>query len=565
MQRLLSRAILFAVLVLSLSSGLVQAAPLQQDDPATLRLSMPSLTNLDPVQVSRFDPHTRDLVENLFIGLTRYNPLTQQAEPMLAKSWSVSDNGLLWTFDLRDDIQWVRYDESAQEVVAVRPVVAGDFVYAVQRACDPLRPSPVTPNLMIIRGCQTVANAFPEVINDLFIAREIAVRATGPTTLEVEILFPSAYFSTLVSTPEFRPLAREAVSDTANWTGADTILSNGPYVLQSADSSGMALTRNPHWPDAFEGNVEQIEIAFSGETTSPSSLISGGQVDMVRLETGDISAARAAASDQFKSSTGQTLVLLGFSYDRALVNVPEIRRALALSIDREALVTQFFPDQALAITQFTPQGVIAAPDFNGLALNLSQAQADYTTAGFPGCAGVPEKLLILVPEEDPIWAQFGQSIVDQWAANLACSPALYEVRTLPRTLLIELSHATYDQEAVTRSHIWMATWSADYPDANAWISDALHCRYGYLKTGRECDAADTLMDQAAVEMDLAKRAELYAEAEEYFFGPNGTFPVIPLYISVSAWLQQPWLTEVNEFGPARYDLWMIDSEAQGGA
>jgi ABC-type oligopeptide transport system substrate-binding subunit len=525
---------------------------------------MPPLTNLDPVQVSRFDPHTRDLVENLFVGLTRYNPLTREAEPMLAKSWTVSDNGLLWTFELRDDIQWVRYDESAQEVVTVRPVAAGDFVYAIQRACDPLRPSPVTPNLMIIRGCQTVANAFPEVIDDLFIANQIAVRATGPTTLEIEILYPSAYFPTLVSTPEFRPLAREAVSDTAIWTGADTILSNGPYALQNSGASGMTLTQNPHWPDTYEGNVEQIEVTFTSETTTSASLISSSRVDMARLESNEISAARASASDKFQSSVGKTLVMLGFSYDRALVNVPEIRRALALALDRNILVSSLFPDQAEAVTQFTPEDVVAAPEFNGLELDVSQAQANYTTAGFPSCSGVPEKLLVLVPEEDPVWAQLGQSIVDQWAANLACSPALFEVRTLPRTLLIELSHATYDQETVTRSHIWMATWSADYPDANNWISDVLHCRYGYIKTGRECDEADSLLDQAAVEMDPDKRADLYAQAEERFFGPNGTFPVIPLYRSVSAWLQQPWLTDVNEYGPARYDLWTIDATAQGG-
>jgi ABC-type oligopeptide transport system substrate-binding subunit len=70
------------------------------------------------------------------------------------------------------------------------------------------------------------------------------------------------------------------------------------------------------------------------------------------------------------------------------------------------------------------------------------------------------------------------------------------------------------------------------------------------------------MDRAAFEPDPAKRAEFYAQAENLLFGPNGSFPVIPLFISSSGWLQQPWLQAVNAYGPARFDLWQIDSAAQ---
>ena len=71
----------------------------------------------------------------------------------------------------------------------MRPVAAGDVVYAIQRACDPLRPSPVTANLMIVKGCLRLPTRFPEIIDDLFIAREIGVRATGPNTLEIDTCF----------------------------------------------------------------------------------------------------------------------------------------------------------------------------------------------------------------------------------------------------------------------------------------------------------------------------------------------------------------------------------------
>jgi oligopeptide transport system substrate-binding protein len=528
----------------------------QGGNPVTLRTAMPAPVNLDPVQLSRFDANARDLAENLFVGLTRFNPLTQQAEPMIAKDWSVSDDGLTWTFNLRDDIQWVRYDPNIQAAVAVRPVVAGDFVYAIQRACDPLRPSPVTANLMIVKGCQTVANAFPQIINDLFIAREIGVRATGPTTLEIDLLFPASYFPSLLSTPEFRPLPRESVrAGESNWTTLPSLMTSGPYVLASWTPDQMTLTRNPFWPDAYGGNVERVDIALAA-TASPA------QIDMVRLAPDQIAAVRASSSALLHITPGTTLTMLGFSFDRNMVSTPEIRRALSEAIDRNALVQQFFPDQALPVTQFTPPGVVAAPELDNTLYNPTAARSNYSAAGYDACDGVPEPLIVLVPEEDPQLMDVAQAITQQWAANLGCNPILFQIKTLPRTLMIELAHSTYDPEKVTRSHIWLTTWSPDYPDANAWIADALHCRFGYVRTGRECSKADDMLDRASFEPDPATRADLYAQAEQLLFGPDGDFPVIPLYISSSAWVQQPWLSAVNEYGAARYDLWQLDAAAR---
>jgi len=547
------------------AAGLAGLAQAQEPDAATLRIAMPAPQNLDPVQVSRFDANMQDLVENLFVGLARYNPNTREIDPVLAESWTVSDDGLRWTFTLREDIQWVRYDRASEEIVAVRPVVAGDFVYAIQRACDPLRPSPVTSNLMIIRGCHTVANAFPEVINDLFIAREIGARATGPHTLEIDLLFPSTYFPSLLSVPELRPLPREAASLSDDWaTQLSTIMTTGPYAITGWTDSAMQLSRNPYWPDELDGNIDRIEIALTDDPTGAQAAVAGGRADMARVAPENAAAARSAYPNLYHSAQGSSLTVIGFSYDRALVNTVEIRRALALAIDKAALVNQFLPDQALPAGQFTPSWVVAAPNAETATTSPAQAQAAYEAAGFPGCAGVPETLILLTPQGDPLWEQLGPAIVEQWAAVLNCNPGLFEIRPVPRTLLIELGHSAYDPERVTRSHMWVATWSADYLDANAWINDALHCRYGYIKPTRECEAADALLDQAGVTDDLAQRADLYAQAEERFFGTQGNFPVIPLFFSTTSWLQQPWLSGVNANGPARFDLWTINTGAQAG-
>jgi ABC-type oligopeptide transport system substrate-binding subunit len=485
-RRLILPAGLILLLAALQTSPTMAVPPIQNGDPVTLRVAAPAPASLDPVLISRFDPGTRDLVESLFVGLTRFDPVTQTIEPMLAESWTVSDDGLTWTFDLRDDIQWVKYDPAAKEVIAVRPVAAGDFVYAIQRACDPLRPSPVTANLMVVKGCLTVANAFPEIIDDLFLAREIGVRATGPATLEIDLLFPAAYFPTLLSTAEFRPLARESVRESeAGWATVPTLVSNGPYALQAWDSGGMRLARNPYWPDAYAGNVEVIEIEFVGDAFTAGSLFSQGEADLVRLTPDQIAAARATYPDFVHVTKGTSLTMLGFSFDRAMVTTPEVRRALALALDRDALVQQFFLDQAQAVMRFTPPGVVAGFRFRQHLIRSSRCTGNFSAVGYEGCNNVPEPLIVLVPEEDSRWTEIAQAIAQQWSTVLGCSPVLFEIEPLPRTLLIELAHSTYDPEKVTRSHIWLTIWIADYPDANAWIADALHCRLD-IRTGRAC-------------------------------------------------------------------------------
>ncbi len=536
------------------------ASPAPQDSADILRLAMPQPETLDPLLQSRFDPYTRDVTENLFVGLTRFNPYSGQVEPMLAKSWEVSADGLTWTFDLREDIQWVRYDAQRATVEAVRPVTAGDVVYAVQRGCDPTRPGPVTTNLMVVQGCLTVANAFPEVVNDLFIAREIGMRATGPHTLEIQLLFPTSYLPSLLSTPEFFPIPREAATGSAEWTKTPGLLTNGPYALQNWSAAGMTLVRNPHWPDPVEGTIAEVAITFTSESLTALTFAASGRTDFARLPASQIADAQSRLPDRLHIGQGSTLILVGFSYERTLVDQTEVRRALSAALDRRALAQQVSDGQFLPASQFTPAGIVAAPSSPAMPdANPGAAQDSYSAAGYSGCAGVPEPLRLRVPDDDPVWLEIGQALAGQWSAALGCTPALFSVEGLSRTLLIELAHSTYDTELVTRPHAWLATWSADYPDAHAWLNDALHCRYGYFRTGRECDQADAALDSAANTLDSAARAQTYEQVERLFFGAEGTYPVIPLLFSVNAWLQSPDLSGVNQVGAARFDRWSLSA------
>ena len=93
-------------------ASLTLTAQYRQDVPVTLDLSSGSeISSLDPAILS--DAVSIVPVENLFLGLTDYDPITSAVVPELASSWEVSEDGTTWTFTLRDDVMWMQYDPAS--------------------------------------------------------------------------------------------------------------------------------------------------------------------------------------------------------------------------------------------------------------------------------------------------------------------------------------------------------------------------------------------------------------------------------------------------------------------
>jgi ABC-type transport system substrate-binding protein len=180
----------------------------------------------------------------------------------------------------------------------------------------------------------------------------------------------------------------------------------------------------------------------------------------------------------------------------------------------------------------------------------------YAGAGYNSCV-LGTRLQVLVEDQAEALAK---ALVAQWQTSLGCNPFQFIVKKASPETLQNVAHGTVntnDPNALPRPEMWIYWWSPDYPDANAWSGDAIHCQYGFLRTGVACGDGDALVDQAFLETDNAKRADLYSRAEESWFGPQGTFPVAPLYVSINYVAQQPWLKGATVNGPMRFDLWML--------
>lgn len=157
-------------------------------------------------------------------------------------------------------------------------------------------------------------------------------------------------------------------------------------------------------------------------------------------------------------------------------------------------------------------------------------------------------------------AAIAQILLADWQKVLGCAASTFNVIKAPASTLQLVAHGmvnTSDKDSKPRPTVWLFTWTPDYPDANAWTGDALHCTYGFLRTGTPCGDAEIAIDNAFIETDLVKRADDYNKAESAWFGPAGTFPVAPLFVEMNLVAVQPRLTGATVNGPFWFDPWTV--------
>lgn len=488
---------------------------------------LPPFGSLDPVALAPTDLSGRDVVENLFAGLTRYDPLSNQVVPALAETWSVSADGREWTFTLRAEAQWVRVQDG--KVEAVRPIVAGDFVFGLRRACDAAIPNPIAKTVYIISGCRKIATANPLLVDDVFIARELGARVVNARTLSLRLEFPAPMLPYLLTLPEFRPVPRESVALAPNggdWALPNAMLSSGAYALAARDAERLTLLRNPFWHEQT-GSLQQVTITFAAADAIPD-LFTERNADFARLDRNGAARLAATTPDFIISAPSPAVTMLGFAAERSISLNESFRRALALSIDRNALAAAIGAVQptwrlttaAAADVRLLPEAGVFAPE---------AAKAQLTAAGYANCR-LPERVDLVI-DDTPLMEALANALLVQWQANLGCPTSSFRVVKRNAEGVRRLADGTFSTIRSTdpiRPHMWLYTWSPDHLDVTAWAGDGIHCRYGFLKSYVPCGEADQLVDMALLQPDLEVRAGSIAQAEALYFGENGTFPVVPL-------------------------------------
>lgn len=517
--------------------------------------------NVDPQTVA--DSSGGDLVENIFVGLTRYNHATNRVEPELATSWTA--NGRVWTFNLRDDIFWVRPTSRGDPfwtASPVRPVTAEDVVAAMQRVCQRSTAAPDAFILFLIEGCEQIF-ATPNPTTDDLAA--LGVRALSPTTLQFTLTKPASYFLTMTTLWMFTPIpsveiaAWEAEVPSKNWLAGAQLLTSGPFmpVPDTWDSSRVVLHPNPYWPLPRSGNVQIVQVNYLDSAENAFKLWEAKGLDTSPLPVERRTAFLRTSPEKAWLRPEQTVFYLGFNFASGVFREPELRRAFNAAVNRAMLAEEIYGGRALPMRHLTPPGVFGAPPVNetGVGYSPDFAMLQMQGSGFPSCRLMPP-IRFMVSTLDLSLRQ-AELIRSMWAEELGCNESQIVIEQVEFGTLLANTRA---DAGVSRPDVWELGWASYYPDAHNWLSDLLHCTESENRQNRPCSEADALLDQATAVLDPEQRIAIYRQVENLFFGENGIVPLIPLYVRGSYILVQNWVNFTPaQFGGEHFDTYEVDA------
>ncbi|MCB9436396.1 MAG: peptide ABC transporter substrate-binding protein [Anaerolineales bacterium] len=569
--------VLVALVVSLLPAGVTFANDTEFTFTANYRQDVPvQVDGSSSAEISTLDPALADDVvsinpiENLYLGLTDVDTITGGINAELATSWEVSEDGTVWTFNLRNDVMWVRYDPATGEAEALRPVVAGDFVYGIQRACDSRLGSYYgSIAATVVAGCD-VAFFTPveEMTDELAFGDTVGVSAPDDQTVVIELQFAAGYFFSMSSMWMLRPMYREGIEEYGDeFFTPGNIVTNGPFFLEeNVRGVRRVFVRNNDLPaDLYggDGNIERIVTTVIEDAGTTFALYQDNQLDSSGVPPAERQQILADPeyADQVHAIYDNAVAYFSFAYDKPPFDNVHARRAFSAIIDREAFVQQIRQGLGVPMIHFTPPSMFGAPPINevGIGFDPEYAAAELAEAGYPNCEGFPN-IDMITQSGTGTWAEFWAAAAEQY---LGCDPSLINVEQLEFSVYLTATSA--DTPTQDRANTWNALWGPDYQDANNWVGDVLSCHVENRQK-RPCDEVDDLIDQAARESDPDARIELYAEIEEALFGAEGTFPIAPIYLRFGYTLYKPWYTGPFEtdgsVGGIHYGAYTIDMAAK---
>jgi len=468
----------------------------------------------------------------LFMGLTKLNIDTVEPEPWLATKWSVSADGLTWTFEMRKDVSWVHWNPATQKAEKKRPVTAHDIVYSVRRAVNPETASDYAYVDYIIKGAEAVNTGES---TDL---ESIGVKALDDYKVEFTINQPAGYFPAIAGMWTNYPVPKEPIEQFGDkWTEPGNIWTCGPYVLDVWEHANkMVMKKNPFWFDAKNVSIEQINWAMVVEESTAMAMYENGELDVTPVPSADLDRVRADPVLRKELVVAPVLCTYyyGFNTIKAPFNNPKVRQAFSHGIDRQKLIDTVLKGGQLPAKTFACPGIFGSPaedpNFVGISFDAAKGKALLAEAGYPNGQGLPEITLMFNTSEGH--RRIAEFIQQSWKENLGV-----DVKLANQEWAVYLKTVKEDAPQIYRMG-----WCADYPDENNWVFEVFHPTKSANDpnwSGPDADEFARLTEQAAAESDPDKRADLYFKAEQILCVDSAV--IAPIYYYTRNTVTKPYV------------------------
>ncbi|MCB0198729.1 MAG: peptide ABC transporter substrate-binding protein [Anaerolineae bacterium] len=539
---------------------------------------------LDPSLAS--DTTSNFVIENLFLGLTGFDE-QGNVEPELATDWSASEDGLTYTFNMRDDATWVNYTPSGG-VVELGPVTADQIVYSVRRTCNPETGSDYAYVDYIIKGCQDLNTAdtaalSPEEVQALIDG--VGVSAVDSYTVQFEINNPAPYFPAIAGMWVNRPQPKATIDQHGEtWTEAGKIVTNGPYYLANwFHNDSLTLEKNPFWygwADA-PGNIDRLEAFMIQEASTEFAMYESGELDTSTVPLPEMDRVKAdpVLSQELVNVPRACEYYYGFVTTKPPVDNVLVRKALSAAIDRKSMVDNVLKGGQIPANTFAPSMIFGNaaedPDIapwalteeqggTGYAAAVEQAQAWLAEAGYPNGEGFPA--ITIMHNTSEAHAQIAQAVQAMWKEALGI-----DVNVENQEWRVYLSTIDKETPIEEEPHVYRLGWCADYPDENNWVHEVFNTNAGddnprweetaNAPLGPDGKSFNQLTEEAQAEQDPAARAALYKAAEKILTDDGAA--IAPIYYYTRVQVTKPYLQRTYyDLGGERIETWVLDEAAK---
>ena len=460
------------------------------------------------------DPHhvtgtwENRIIGDMFMGLT-----TEAADgsviPGAAESWQVSDDGLVYTFKLRDHA----WSDGV-------PVTADDFVFAFHRILDPTTAAEYASLLY------TIKNAKP--INEGAIADldELGVRAPDPKTLEITLESPTPYFLEQLTHYTAFPVPRHVVEKLGNdWVKPGNIVGNGPYkVVEWVPNDHIRSVKNPAFYDADKVAIDSVVFYPAEERNAATKRFRAGEIDVqYDFASDQIDWLKQNLPEETRIAPYLGIYYYAINTRKAPFDNQGLRQALAMAIDREAITDKILRTGELPAYSFVPPGTgnygePADVDWKATpyADRLAKAQELLAAAGFG--PGHPLKVTL----------RYNTSETHKKVAIAIA--AMWKQVGVDTELFNSEVKVHYNDLQEGNFQVARAAWIADYNDAQNFLY-LMDSATGVLNyAGYASPAFDRFMAEAAKTADLEARSALLHQAEAVAMAD---MPNIPIFYYVS--------------------------------
>ncbi len=489
---------------------------------------------LDPQLNSATD--ASHIINNVFEGLMREKD--GEVVPGIAESYTLSEDGLVYTFTLRD-ATWADG----------QPVKAGDFEFAWKRGANPATAS----EYMYLFESANILNAGAIAKGEKSID-ELGVKAIDDKTLEVTLSAPTDYFLGLTGFATLMPVREDMVDDEGAWA-KDTAkyIGNGPFKMSEYKMGDqIVLVKNENYWNAENVNLEKIVMYMIVDESTAHTRYTAGELDVNELIPTDEIPTLIAEDPTFYIMPKIGTYYYAFNMNNEALKDARVRQALSLAINREQIVKEVTKGGQNVAYGFMPEGITdnegksfteTAGDYGvNPKGDVEKAKALLAEAGYPDGAGLPEiEILYNTSESHKLIAEAMQ---EMWKQNLGIN-----------VKLTNQEWAVFQETTNNNAFDSLARrgWIGDYNDPQTMLE--IFESTNSQNIGRySSETFDTEMQLSRETMGAERMEHLY-KAHDILMED---MPIIPVYYYVTNMMIQDSVHDLELTSTSK--LWFGDAE-----